>query len=82
MVNLEIGDKVSWIDPMMVVPHPEGKTDRDGVVLPVLRATERTGIIVDDGQIAVVRPINGSTPPTRMPNYYDKSIERNKLTKL
>ena len=33
MVNLEIGDKVSWIEPMMVVPHPEGKTDSDGVVL-------------------------------------------------
>ena len=77
MVNLEIGDKVSWIEPMMVVPHPEGKTDSDGVVLPVLRDTKRTG-----GQFAVVRPIDGSTPPTRMPNYYDKSIKSDKLTKL
>ena len=35
--ELKVGDKVSWIRPMTCVPHPEGKTDRDGNVLPVFR---------------------------------------------
>ena len=36
MENLVKGDKVKWIEPMMCVPHPEGKTDRKGVVQSVL----------------------------------------------
>jgi len=35
--KFKVGDKVSWIKPMACVPHPEGKTDRNGVVLPVFR---------------------------------------------
>jgi len=84
MVNLETGDKVSWIEPMMAVPHPEGKTDRKGVVLPVFRDTKRTGIIVSGvgRKVIVVRPDDYKTLPTGMPTYYDKSIKRDKLTKI
>jgi len=39
------GDRVKWIAKMVPVPHPEGKTDRDGNVLPVLRDQERFGVI-------------------------------------
>ena len=30
MANFSNGDKVSWVEPMTIVPHPEGKTDRNG----------------------------------------------------
>ena len=85
MENLANGDKVKWIEPMMCVPHPEGKTDRNGVVLPVFRDTERTGIIVSGSggrKVIVVRPDDYKTLPTGMPTYYDKSIKCDKLTKL
>ena len=39
------GDRVKWIAKMHPVPHPEGKTDREGNVLPVLRDKEMTGSI-------------------------------------
>jgi len=39
------GAKVKWIAKMVPVPHPEGKTDRDGNVLPVLRDCEMFGSI-------------------------------------
>ena len=84
MENLANGDKVKWIEPMMCVPHPEGKTDRKGVVLPVFRDTKRTGIIVSGvgRKVIVVRPDDYKTLPTGMPTYYDKSIKRDKLTKI
>jgi hypothetical protein len=39
------GERVKWIQRMTPVPHPEGKTDREGNVLPVLRDKEMTGRI-------------------------------------
>jgi hypothetical protein len=84
MENFKTGDKVKWIEPMMCVPHPEGKTDRKGEVLPVFRDTERTGIVMRGGsyhQDAVVRP-NGMTLPKGIPAYYDKSIKLENLNKI
>ena len=37
MVIIKEGDKVKWIKKMAIVPHPEGKTCREGKVLPVFR---------------------------------------------
>ena len=84
MENLVTGDKVKWIEPMMCVPHPEGKTDRDGVVLPVFRDTERTGIVMRGtgySKEATIRP-DGMTLPKGMPSYYDKSVKLENLTKI
>jgi len=44
--EFKVGDKVSWIKPMACVPHPEGKTDRKGVVLPVFRDKLEKGRII------------------------------------
>tara|TARA_R110000782_G_scaffold102784_1_gene190099 strand:+ start:234 stop:488 length:255 start_codon:yes stop_codon:yes gene_type:complete len=84
MENLETGDKVKWIEPMMCVPHPEGKTDRNGVILPVFRNTERTGIVMRGNsfsKVATVRP-DGMGLPKDMPTYYDKQVKSENLTKI
>ena len=46
MKDFESGQKVKWVQPMTCVPHPEGKKDRNGKVLPVFRDKEFTGIII------------------------------------
>ena len=46
MAEFKNGDKVKWIVPMSCVPHPEGKTDRKGEVLPVFRDKEFIGEII------------------------------------
>ena len=49
---------------MTCVPHPEGKKDRNGKVLPVFRDKEFTGIIINacyDNRYTV-RPDNTTTP--------------------
>ena len=45
MEDIKAGDKVKWIQPMCIVPHPEGKTDRLGAVLSVFRDKERTDLM-------------------------------------
>ena len=85
MENLVTGDKVKWIEPMMCVPHPEGKTDRKGVVLSVFRDTERTGIIVNNiggRNEASVRPDGYKSIPNNIPSYYDKTVKTENLTKI
>tara|TARA_R100000544_G_C2190325_1_gene41349 strand:+ start:279 stop:530 length:252 start_codon:yes stop_codon:yes gene_type:complete len=83
MTEFNTGDKVKWIQEMMCVPHPEGKTCRKGIVLPVFRDTERTGVIMhscyDDR--FTVRPDN-MTKPRGMDSYYDKAVKGSKLTKI
>jgi hypothetical protein len=49
MADLKVGSQVAWIKKMACVPHPEGKTDRDGNVLPVFRDTKMTGTIIEGG---------------------------------
>jgi hypothetical protein len=40
------GEKVMYLKKMAIVPHPEGKTDRNGEVLPVFRDTWKEGVIL------------------------------------
>ena len=86
MANLNEGDKVKWITKMMAVPHPEGKTDRHGVVLPVFRDTERTGTMIrvgNSGSKSSVRPDNlKSKAPVGMETYYDLRVDTADLTKI
>lgn len=49
MANFKTGDRVKWVKKMACVPHPEGKTDREGNVLPVFRDTEISGRIIGRG---------------------------------
>lgn len=75
MKDLKIGDRVEWIEPMHCVPHPEGRTDRNGVILPVFRDSLMTGVIVRAAfsDKCQVRP-DGFTPPKGIDSYYDKTI--------
>ena len=86
MENLVKGDKVKWIEPMMCVPHPEGKTDRKGEVLPVFRNAERTGVVINgpnrSRREAYIRPDGYKTLPKNMPSYYDKMVVLENLTKI
>ena len=81
--DLNSGDKVKWIQPMTCVPHPEGKTDRKGAVLPVFRDKERTGVIIHacyDNRFTV-RPDDTDTPKD-MESYYDRMVKAESLTKI
>ena len=44
--QFEEGTKVKYLKRMAIVPHPEGKTDRHGEVLPVFRDAWLDGIIL------------------------------------
>jgi hypothetical protein len=83
MADLQKGDKVTWVAEMQCVPHPEGKTDRKGEVLPVFRDKDMTGTIVNshyDNKFTV-RP-DGYTTPRGMDSYYDKMVSGKKLSKI
>ena len=78
MAEIKNGDKVKWTHNMMSVPHPEGKTDRKGEILPVFRNTERTGTVISSsGQHRTfqVRPDDRKTVPKGMDSYYDLQVE-------
>ena len=83
MTDFNTGDKVTWIAEMVCVPHPEGKTDRKGVILPVFRNKKMTGVIVNscyDNRYSV-RP-DDTVTPKGMDSYYDKMVPKKKLTKI
>jgi hypothetical protein len=82
MANFENGDKVKWIEEMTCVPHPDGKTDRNGNILPVFRDKERTGVIINScyDNKYTVRP-DGMNPPKGMDSYYDRMVQGSKLEK-
>jgi len=86
MVDIKKGDKVKWITKMMAVPHPEGKTDRKGVVLPVFRNTERVGTVMSSngsGNTLSVRPDNPMCAvPNGMDTYYDLRVKAKEVTKI
>jgi hypothetical protein len=86
MVDIKEGDKVKWVTKMMAVPHPEGKTDRAGVVLPVFRDTERIGTVISAHCARnkySVRPDNlACAAPKGMDTYYDLSVSLEELTKI
>ena len=86
MADIKDGDRVKWITKMMAVPHPEGKTDRAGVVLPVFRNTERVGTVMSSngaGNTLSVRPDNlACAAPKGMDTYYDLRVKANEVTKI
>ena len=76
-VEFNVGDKVSWIKPMAAVPHPEGKTDRKGVVLPVFRdKLEKGRIIGTNHEGYSIRPDWAEQYKNAMcgERYYDQTI--------
>ena len=83
MANLEIGSKVKWIKKMAAVPHPEGKTDRHGEVLPVFRDKEYEGTIVSSSHDNryVIRPDHTIEKcPSDMPSYYDVVVKEKEIS--
>ena len=83
MAEFKNGDKVKWIVPMSCVPHPEGKTDRKGEVLPVFRDKEFIGEIISlcgNGKIQVRPEGLACELPKGIPSYYDQNISKNNLT--
>lgn len=84
MAKFSKGDKVTWVQPMTIVPHPEGKTDRNGEVLPVFRDKTFTGTIISGvgSNKFQVRPDGLNATPKGIPSYYDKSILESELTKI
>ncbi len=83
MADFNTGDKVTWTAEMVCVPHPEGKTDRNGEVLPVFRDKQMTGTIINScyDNRYTVRP-DGTTTPKGMDSYYDKMVKGSKLSKI
>jgi hypothetical protein len=83
MTELKSGDKVKWIRPNTCVPHPDGKTDRNGEVLPVFRDKEYVGrIISTNHEKYQVRADNYGATPKGMDSYYDQMVRKEDLTKL
>jgi len=40
------GQRIQWMQKNQMVPHPQGKTDRKGDILPVMRTKQLTGTII------------------------------------
>ena len=80
MSNFETGQKVTWIKEMAIVPHPEGKTDRKGNVLPVFRDKEMTGTVIGPcSKGYIIRPAGDRKLPHGMERYYDITVATEKL---
>ena len=84
MVSIKEGDKVKWIKKMAIVPHPEGKTCREGKVLPVFRDKECTGTVMQNSgdRRIQVRPDGLTVLPKGIPSYYDVNVPFDELTKI
>ena len=84
MKKFKKDDKVKWISKMTIVPHPEGKTDRKGEVLPVFRDKECYGRIISETSRGrwTVRPDWAEEYKDKMcgERYYDKMIKESELT--
>lgn len=84
MANFKTGDRVKWIKKMAIVPHPEGKTDRKGNVLPVFRDTSISGRIISNGSgdAWFVRPEAAEAHKNKIcgERYYDVHINASDLT--
>jgi hypothetical protein len=76
----EAGQKVTWVKKMAIVPHPEGKTDRHGNVLPVFRDKQMVGTIVSKCSKGwSVRPEGSGKLPQGMERYYDIAVAESEL---
>ena len=83
MSKFNTGDKVKWIEPMTIVPHPEGKTDRKGEVLPVFRDKEFNGRIISQNAYGyTVRPDCADKAKDQIcgERYYDRTVEEDRLS--
>lgn len=84
MANFKTGDRVKWIKKMACVPHPEGKTDYEGNVLPVFRDISVSGRIISSGNMGgwFVRPESAEAHKDRIcgERYYDVHIPAPDLT--
>jgi hypothetical protein len=80
----KIGDKVKWIQRDTIIPHPQGKTDREGNVLPVFGDKEMEGRIIGtvNGKRYQVRPDWAEVVADRIcgADYYDKYIKESELS--
>ena len=45
--RFKAGKKIKWMQPNQMVDHPEGKCDRKGNILKVMRTIELEGIIIN-----------------------------------
>jgi len=80
MSNFETGQKVTWIKEMAIVPHPEGKTDRKGNVLPVFRDKEMTGTVIGPcSKGYLIRPYRGRKFRHGKGRYSDSSFATSKI---
>ena len=78
--KFNVGDKVTWIKPMACVHHPEGKTDRNGVVLPVFRDKQEKGRVISYNYHGYsIRPDWAEQYKNAMcgERYYDVTIHHN-----
>lgn len=86
MANFKVGDQVSWVKKMAAVPHPEGKTDRNGNILPVFRDKVIEGRIIESGNNNswFVRPVDAEAHKDRIcgERYYDVCISSDMLTHI
>jgi len=83
MANFKVGDQVSWVKKMACVPHPEGKTDHEGNILPVFRNTVINGRIIESGGTGSwwVRPKNAENLNDKIcsERYYDIKIKEKEI---
>jgi len=47
MNKFKVGDKVTWVQKDTLIPHPQGRTDREGNVLSVFGDKVMNGRVVD-----------------------------------
>lgn len=84
MTNFKNGDRVKWVKKMACVPHPEGKTDQHGNVLPVFRDTEILGRVIDKATNNkwTVRPESAESCKDKIcgERYYDVRVAEVDLT--
>jgi hypothetical protein len=83
MAKFEIGSNVSWIKKMAAVPHPEGKTDSYGNILPVFRDSRISGRVISVGvnNTYWVRPATAESQKFKIcgERYYDVRIHQDDL---
>ena len=82
-VQLKIGDKVTRIKPMSSILDPEGSTDYNGDILPVLRDKIENGRLIDlNYRGYTVRPDWAEDYKDKAcgENYYDRVVDINDKT--
>jgi hypothetical protein len=79
------GDKVTWVQKDTIIPHPQGRTDREGNILPVFGDKVMNGRIIDClNKKYQVRPDWAEQYKDEIcgAHYYDKYIKAEELSLL